>query len=66
MVSVEEQAEKVGDTGREFSQTRVIASHCGHIIHVAVHVTPSLEGAYLAGMLCLGVFPSCRFRRPIV
>jgi hypothetical protein len=62
MVSVEERAEKVGDTGREFSQTGVLASHYGHMIHV----TSSLEGTYLAGMLCSGVFPSCRFTRPVV
>ncbi len=66
LVSVEERAEKVGDTGREFSQTGVLASHYGHMMHATVHVTPSLEGAYLAGMLCSGVFPSCRFRRPVV
>jgi hypothetical protein len=33
MVSVEEQAEKVGDTGREFSQTRVIGHSYGSMGH---------------------------------
>ena len=33
MVSIEEQAEKVGDTGREFSQTRVIGNGHGPMGH---------------------------------
>jgi hypothetical protein len=32
-VSVEEQAEKVGDTGREFSETSVLASGQGDMVH---------------------------------
>jgi hypothetical protein len=32
-LSVEEQAEKVGDTGREFSQTSVLASGQGEMVH---------------------------------
>ena len=31
-VSVEEQGEKVGDTGREFSETSVLAGHDGHMM----------------------------------
>jgi hypothetical protein len=46
MVSVEERAEKVGDTGREFSGTGVTIGHYGHMIHARVGIALSLEGGH--------------------